>query len=108
MGNKQLSLAHYYKNKEQYKARNQARAQLFRSIVQLAKSIPCVDCGCIYPYYVMDFDHRDAQDKCFTIGQLGFCSSERRLRNEIAKCDVVCSNCHRIRTYASKIKGTVS
>ncbi len=30
-----------------------------RVIVREAKSVPCADCGVKYPYYVMDFDHRD-------------------------------------------------
>jgi hypothetical protein len=49
----------------------------------------------------MDFDHRPGEKKCFALanamGQTRI--SAERLRAEIAKCDVVCANCHRIRTY---------
>ena len=45
---------------------------------------------------VLDFHHRDKQDKLFGIGgfrrEVGF----QRLKDEIAKCVIVCANCHRI------------
>lgn len=66
-------------------------------IVIEAKSKPCMDCRQSYPHYVMDFDHRG--DKKFSIGKRGSKISLRALLLEIAKCDVVCSNCHRERTY---------
>jgi hypothetical protein len=47
----------------------------------------------------MDFDHRPDEAKLFTIshgkGQYG----EEKILAEIAKCDVVCANCHRLRTF---------
>lgn len=46
----------------------------------------------------MEFDH--LRDKEFTISRHGLTVSIDRLKPEIAKCDVVCSNCHRSRTYA--------
>lgn len=62
------------------------------------KNVPCADCGQSYPYYVMDFDH--LEDKLFNLSAhcvktKGF----KQIKSEVAKCDVVCSNCHRIRTY---------
>lgn len=65
-----------------------------------AKDTPCMDCGVQYPTCVMDFDHRPGEVKSFGIGQ-----SKRSLEEtllEIAKCDVVCSNCHRLRTAARR------
>ena len=64
-----------------------------------AKGVPCKDCGGVFPVYVMDFDHRDPGDKEALISHLVNALSLRRLVAEMAKCDVVCSNCHRIRTY---------
>lgn len=45
----------------------------------------------------MDFDHRPGEEKLFTIASA---SEQPRavLMAEIAKCDIICSNCHRIRT----------
>ena len=51
----------------------------------------------------MDFDHVDPETKRFTIGRDGW--NKRTiidLREEIAKCEVVCANCHRIRTASRK------
>ncbi|AJD82175.1 HNH endonuclease [Mycobacterium phage Cosmo] len=50
----------------------------------------------------MDFDHvRGVKE--FNIGSYRTKSySLQRIRDEIAKCDVVCSNCHRIRTHDRK------
>jgi hypothetical protein len=67
------------------------------------KDKPCADCGRRYPYYVMDFDHRDPSTKLFEIG-----TCVRRgaavLAAEVAKCDVVCANCHRERTHQQRLR----
>lgn len=67
-------------------------------LVSIKKDKPCVDCGKVYPHYVMDFDH--LRDKKFNISnarQGGW--SKETVLTEISKCDLVCSNCHRERTY---------
>jgi hypothetical protein len=56
-----------------------------------------MDCGNTFPPVCMDFDHRDADSKSFNIASRIQLSIEK-LAAEIAKCDLVCSNCHRIRT----------
>jgi len=88
--------AHYAANKQYYvdkAARHNAAAA---KLVREAKSVSCMDCGNTYPYYVMDFDHRE--NKEFTLGGSGSKSGRQKILAEIEKCDVVCSNCHRIRT----------
>lgn len=67
-----------------------------RRIIVAAKDCPCSDCGVRYPYYVMDFDHREG--KKFQIGSRGTRTIGMMLA-EIAKCDVVCANCHREREH---------
>ena len=67
------------------------------------KSIPCMDCKIKYPYYVMDFDHRDGTTKKRNLSEMRFVSKEKFLE-EANKCDIVCSNCHRIRTHNRKKK----
>ena len=68
-----------------------------RQIVNGLKSRPCADCGIQYPPCVMDFDHTKGT-KRFNVSRL----SHRMVDvvAEIEKCDVVCANCHRMRTYA--------
>jgi hypothetical protein len=69
-----------------------------RAIIREAKDRPCVDCGQSYPWYVMDFDHVRGQ-KLANISAAAFSWSVPKLLEEMAKCDVVCSNCHRVRTF---------
>lgn len=69
-----------------------------RETMRVAKSEPCADCGITYPYYVMQFDHL-GEDKAFNIGIVGPRASRERLLAEIAKCEVVCANCHSERSH---------
>ena len=68
-----------------------------RQLLRAAKQKPCADCGVQYPSYVMDFDHVRST-KLFN---LSTCTNTLRgvqaIEDEIAKCDVVCANCHRLR-----------
>lgn len=93
---------HYVNNKAYYLAKaNKRRQELREQIQQLKASKPCMDCGIFYPYYVMDFDHiEQASTKVDIISWLVKSNSTKKLREEIKKCEVVCANCHRIRTYS--------
>ena len=69
------------------------------------RRVPCADCGGIFPPYVMDFDHRDPNTKLFAItGGHAPLLSRKRLIAEIDKCDIVCANCHALRTYANLLE----
>jgi hypothetical protein len=67
---------------------------------------PCMDCKQVFPWVAMDFDHRPEHIKEFAIGEkcnvVATPKAIARIEKEIAKCDVVCSNCHRIRTYITR------
>jgi hypothetical protein len=69
-----------------------------REIIIAAKSKPCVDCRRVYHYSQMDFDHLPGFEKKFDLWSFSVRKPET-IRAEIAKCDVVCSNCHRLRTW---------
>jgi 5-methylcytosine-specific restriction endonuclease McrA len=76
-----------------------------KKIMDEAKSVPCLDCGETFPICCMDFHHVDPKTKYkrkTKNGGMGMIRladlSEATLRAEIAKCVVICSNCHRIRT----------
>lgn len=74
-----------------------------RALIDFYKNKPCVSCGYYFPPAAMDFHHRDPTTKLFHIGR----NSSRPLPvllAEIRKCDVICSNCHRILEYTSKDK----
>lgn len=82
--------------KSQRELRNRRRAY-----VHELKSVPCMDCGGTFDPICMDFDHRPGTVKEFCIGTRLQLSLERILA-EIAKCDIVCANCHRIRTHRKR------
>lgn len=65
-----------------------------------------MDCGKIYPPWVMDFDHREGMEKIGSISSLAIhnTSSFLNIKKEIEKCDLVCSNCHRDRTHTRLVK----
>jgi len=95
------SQEYYRKNKDAYVARATQHHRKLRVLIQQAKGRPCADCGKSYPYYVMEFDHREGEEKLCNVADLN-CHrrvSMRTLMAEIAKCDLVCANCHRERTY---------
>lgn len=97
--------AHYLANKEAYKTRaaahNKKQNELIKKMIRAAKDTPCLDCKIKYPFYVMQFDHRDGSTKSLTLGAIGSrgAYSLTRVAAEIAKCDVVCANCHAERTW---------
>lgn len=71
------------------------------STIREKKNVPCKDCGKIYHYCVMDFDHVRGE-KEFNVASHGL-RSISKLLEEIDKCDVVCSNCHRLRTFNRRV-----
>jgi hypothetical protein len=68
-----------------------------RTFIDGYKNKPCADCGAAHPPWMMDFDHVTGE-KSFNVSA-GVCFGKKKLLEEIAKCDVVCSNCHRNRTF---------
>ncbi len=72
-------------------------------VIELKESGRCFDCNEKYPHYVMDYDHRDPSTKKFGISAGSFRESRKAIELEIAKCDLVCSNCHRQRTYEQRL-----
>ena len=78
------------------------KAYLAQYLRDLKTKTPCVDCGINYPYYVMDFDHVRGQ-KHANVMELVSTLSKKKIDEEIAKCEIVCSNCHRIRTHMRRI-----
>jgi hypothetical protein len=73
-----------------------------RELVSLIKSVPCADCNIQYPVCVMDLDHvRGVKFKNVST-MIDNTAGLKSIMAEVDKCEVVCSNCHRIRTAARK------
>lgn len=94
--------AWYRRNKDKHKRevaqRRRQEVRRLRALVQELKRQPCTDCGWRFPPYVMDFDHVRGT-KVRSIGRLVAYGHEAGLRAELEKCELVCANCHRIRTH---------
>lgn len=87
------------RNPRYWERQYRKRRELVRAIRDEAKKKPCADCGNEYPPYVMQFDHVRGE-KLFMISETRQAKmSIAKLHAEIAKCDVVCANCHSIRTH---------
>jgi hypothetical protein len=83
---------------DRVKKRQEATLAFLRGLRQ----VPCDDCREMFPSHMMDFDHRDPSKKLFTIASgHALLMSRDKLIAEIEKCDVVCANCHAMRTYAA-------
>lgn len=70
----------------------------------------CVECGYKEHPAALEFDHLPGKDKTLNISVMivvgGF--SKGRILEEIAKCELVCANCHRVRTVARRQHGAWS
>jgi 5-methylcytosine-specific restriction endonuclease McrA len=91
---------HYVQHRDQYIARAARRtrglvAERARYLISLFSERACVDCGESDPL-VLEFDHLG--DKKFSISRGLRERNWQAVLDEIAKCDVVCANCHRRRT----------
>lgn len=81
---------------------SKARMQRARKAITRYKARPCKDCYGVFDPVCMDFDHvPERGTKIFEVSK-GSDRSLRAVATEIAKCDVVCANCHRLRTKARR------
>lgn len=75
------------------------RQELVEWYREYKKTLRCADCGINHPA-VLGHHHLDPSQKEVNISRLlATNSSLRRLKEEMAKCVVLCSNCHRIRHW---------
>lgn len=86
---------------QESKARKQAlqvrRLQENRQMVfDYLKTHACITCGEDDPV-VLEFDHIDPAEKEYTVSNM-LTLSKKKIMAEIAKCRVLCANCHRRRT----------
>ena len=88
-----------YKDYDKQLAANREHYERNREVIRFAKNQPCDDCGEDYPAVCMDFDHRDPEKKVAGVGAM-VNWGVKKLVAEILKCDVVCANCHRLRTWS--------
>lgn len=88
------------KNRGHIKRWNSKNKLLVREFVKnYLLAHPCVDCG-EKDIIVLEFDHKSKDSKMFIIANgIQGGKSLAKIKEEIAKCEVRCANCHRRKTY---------
>lgn len=98
---------YYRKNAEKMRRKMREwlkkRRDEMRAVVAILKNVPCADCRGRFPACAMDFDHVSGK-KELNVANMKHYPIERIIK-EIEKCEVVCANCHRIRTWTRKQNG---
>lgn len=94
----------YYKNNKEYytkkaKIRNKSQRAKNKEFVNRYKSFAsCVDCGESNPI-VLEFDHVSDNKTANVADMMHSSYSIDTIKKEIRKCEIVCANCHRVRTH---------
>lgn len=96
-----FNVRYYWRNRadeiERVRVRQAATLEFLREL----RRVPCADCKASFQPYQMDFDHREPRRKSFQVTSTRAMLMRReRVIEEIEKCDIVCANCHAVRTYA--------
>jgi hypothetical protein len=97
--------AWYARNAEQAKAKVKARKQALVAWFRDYKAtVRCTRCGEDHPA-TLDFHHRNPDEKDFAAFEISHRSwGKARILREIAKCDVLCANCHRKLHYTMLVR----
>ena len=79
---------------EERRASHRKHRAIAQAALDALRAGPCVDCGVQYPPAAMEFDHVRGV-KRFEITTTNY--RHRGFAEELAKCELRCANCHRIR-----------
>jgi hypothetical protein len=105
-----ISTEWYNNNKTRHGATSKTahkkwRAKMKREAVAVVNEIkkgPCLDCKQTFNPWQMQFDHLDPSTKKFNIASavhVAYMIKLPEILAEIAKCELVCANCHATRTH---------
>jgi hypothetical protein len=96
---KEKSRKHYEKNRDELLGKATTRRKLLREKWHIFKlTLKCTTCGFAHPA-ALDFHHEDPSKKEAHIHRLLQNGLSSKLKKELEKCIVLCSNCHRIHHY---------
>ena len=94
------NVAYYGRNRDRERERVAARQVATVAFLRELRKAPCADCGSRLAPHQMDFDHREPSQKAFRLtAGAAMLKSRAALLAEVRKCDIVCANCHRLRTW---------
>lgn len=86
-----------YEKKQKVKKRTERNYEL---LYEYLLKHHCVDCGQTNPV-VLEFDHM--HDKRYNVSQMLRTHEWNEILKEIGKCEVRCSNCHKLKTAAKSM-----
>ena len=91
---------YYQKNKEQIKTKDNARRKQYKNHLILLLGGKCGGCG-VSNALLLDFHHIDPSTKEFEMsrGLAKGGKSLKQLEDEAKKCELLCANCHRLKTH---------
>lgn len=89
------------KAKTRYRTRG-LREDIASFLIEYKESRGCADCGGKYPYWVLDFDHLGEKEFNLSAYRQVTVNLEK-VKKEVSKCEVVCANCHRTRSYTRQM-----
>ena len=94
----------YQRNKAKHIACVRKRDKKIKAWLQeYKKTLKCEECGENHPA-CLDFHHINPEDKKFSIARINDYLSWGLLKAEIAKCCILCANCHRKKHYNEREK----
>jgi hypothetical protein len=87
------------------KSRGYAEARDYVDRIKLERG--CTDCGYNKHPAALEFDHLPGFEKTATIAAMIVFGDLKKIQSEIDKCEIVCANCHRIRSASRREQGLV-
>ena len=97
----------YYAERGRAKRRARQRARIDSErawMVELKTGLPCTDCRGLFAIYVMHWDHLPQFEKVGEISVMVGSRSREAILEELKKCELVCANCHVMRTVRRATK----
>jgi hypothetical protein len=79
--------------------KRERHAEFIAWYLALKDGRPCADCGQTYHPAAMQWDHLPGAEKVASVADLCRKNNRGRVLEEIAKCELVCANCHAVRTF---------
>lgn len=99
---KLVNAKHYSENKDTYKRRAQKQRTDVRDwLAEYKLTLCCESCGENHPA-TLDFHHHDPSHKDSEVSDLVGRASLDKIKSEIAKCTILCANCHRKLHYRER------
>lgn len=100
---RKMRKAYYDNNKDLERIRTKnTKIAFVKWFKELKSSLKCNRCGENHPA-TLDFHHTDPLQKENAVAVLAGNGSKSKLLAEIAKCEVLCANCHRKHHYADVV-----